>query len=179
MPCTKCKKNYIIVNKKYGLCNSCNYERLNNKTIIQNRKERHQESLKNKKPIQYTEIQIKPLNKSKIKQQTIREKQIKTKLSLLKKEIELDAILNNEYYCKGCGTSKDGLDKSHILSVGKYKHLELVKDNIQLLCRSCHLAWESNNIDKMMKLNCFEDNLLIIKRYDLETYRKLVTKMER
>lgn len=132
--------------------------------------------IERKTPIKKSSSPI--LKKALIKKQTAKESSIKKKLSLLKREIELEAVQNNEYYCKGCGKSYPGLDKSHILSVGQYKHLELVKENIQLMCRKDHKIWESGNIELMIKLNCFNDNLLFIKQHDLIAYNKLLTKLE-
>lgn len=113
-----------------------------------------------------------------IKQQTTKERNIKKNLSDLKREIELEAIQNGTYYCQGCGCSYPGLDKSHILSIGQYKHMELVKENIQLLCRKDHMIWESGDIEQMINLNCFESNLAFIKIWDLDAYQRLLTKKE-
>ena len=112
-----------------------------------------------------------------IKQQTSKEADIKSHLSAIKNEIRLDAIQSNEYFCKGCGHT-GVLDCSHILSVGKYKHLELVKENIQLLCRHCHLIWESGSIDKQLNLHCFNDNLIFISNQDILAYNKFNTRVE-
>lgn len=113
-----------------------------------------------------------------IRQQTSKEAGVKNKLSALKKEIELDAVQNDEYYCQGCGKSHPGLDKSHILSVGQFKHLELVKENIQLLDRDCHKIWESGSIDQQMSLHCFVDNVCFIYLHEREQYQKFITRIE-
>lgn len=107
MPCSKCNKDYPIVNKKYNLCGFCNHERLHGKTVQETAQEQGAKYLLN-----YAKKQNG--KEPKIKQQTSKEASVKSKLGQLKKEIELEAVQNNEYYCWGCGTSYVGLDKSPI-----------------------------------------------------------------
>lgn len=177
--CEICSKAKPIVNKKYGACDDCNYFRIHGVT--------KQEAMKGKqaewmKKMQQKQIQRQLATPKKptapIKQQTSKESSIKTKLACIKREIDLEEVQNGTYFCKGCGHSHVGLDKSHILSVGLYKHLELVKENMQLMCRKCHTIWESGTIEEKMELLCFAANLLIIQKYDIEAYNKLITKVE-
>ena len=68
--------------------------------------------------------------------------------SLLKKikdEITDLNLKNGTYYCRGCGTQSEHLDRSHILSVAQRQDLKFDKENIDLLCRYCHMKWESGN----------------------------------
>jgi hypothetical protein len=109
--------------------------------------------------------------KQKSTKQTVRQQE----LSTLKKTIEVEALQNNEYYCWGCGQAKGGLDKSHILSVGQRKDLELLKENINLFCRTCHQTWEGGIIHKMITLNSFKKDLLFIQQYDRNRYNQLKT----
>ena len=174
MPCNQCTKDLPIVNVKYGLCHSCNSVRLTGKTPAQ----RQAESVtKYRQKAANTATTKTSGTHTPIKQQTAKESAVKKQLSELKKEIRLEAIQNNEYYCCGCGQT-GLLDCSHILPVGMFKHLELVKKNIQLLCRDCHRVWESSEIDQKMRLYCFVENMLFIKEHDLTTYNKNITKIE-
>jgi len=161
--CKGCDKERFIVNKKYCLCDDCNYKRTHKgqskHEVAQGKAPKEREVKK---------YYIKP-KKSEIK--------VKSALSELKTQIELEAVQNDEYFCNGCGVSYPGLDKSHILSVGQRKDLELFKENIQLMCRTCHMKWESWNIQQMITLHCFERNLEFIKEWDIETYNKLTTKL--
>jgi 5-methylcytosine-specific restriction endonuclease McrA len=176
--CGNCKKERKIINVKYTLCIECNSIRLHGKS----QSERQAKSVvryRSKKLIKNRDIvkQDTPTLSS-IRKQSFRESIIKNKISQLKRSIELEAIQNNEYYCAGCGISYVGLDKSHILSVGQYKHLELIKENIQLMCRECHVIWESGTIDEKIKLNCFVNNMTFIKSYDKIMFNKLMNKIE-
>lgn len=111
-------------------------------------------------------------------QQTAKEKNIKGKLSEIKKEIRLDAVQNGEYYCAGCGKSSTSLDVSHILSVGQFKKYELVRRNMQLLDREHHRVWESGTIQEQIELLCFVDNLLFIQQVEPLQYQKFITRIE-
>lgn len=181
MPCNNCKRNLPIVNKKYGLCPDCNSVRLTGSTL----QERHVESVlkfrhkteekaKQATPVEYGSSKL----RTPIKKQTSKEAAVKLKLSTVKQDIRLEAIQNNEYFCKGCGCT-EALDCSHILSVGQYKALELVKENIQLMCRQrCHRTWESAPIEEQMALNCFADNLIFIYGQDMVAFNKFITRIE-
>lgn len=128
------------------------------------------------KPLKQSNKPIK--SKARVKPQRDEEKEVKVALSKLKNDIRLEAVQNNEYFCKGCGKGGKYLDCSHILAVGYRKDLELCKENIQLLCRRCHSHWESMDIILMMALDCFKSNLAFIKKHDTLMYRKLRTKMD-
>lgn len=160
--CVQCNKK-PIVNKKYKICDDCNYFRLHGKTKFEVAVEK--ESRKVKKSYY-------------IKRTTVKNLENKKELSKVKVEFEEHKVLNNEYYCEGCGNAPGGLDKSHILSIKQREDLQLDKKNLNLFCRDCHLDWESNDIERMVNLNCFESNLKYIKENDIIRYNKLITKIE-
>jgi hypothetical protein len=168
MKCSGCDKDTFIQNKTHNLCPDCVYKKNHNG---KSKQEVYSERAAHKPQKIYT---IK--TKSRPSQQSSKDRAVKQKLRALKDDISLSAQQNDEYYCVGClGTCKN-LDRSHLLSVGQYKEYELVRENIQLLCRTCHMIWESNNYAKMSKLHCFKSNLEIIKSLDLQAYHKLVSK---
>lgn len=165
------------MNKKYNLCGDCVFEKNHDgKTRAQVYGERLAVKREAKEPSPKYWKSKKPPKP--IKQQTKKEGAIKSALSELKTEIDMDNVLDGTYYCKGCGKSHVGLDKSHILSVKQRKDLELLKQNMQLLCRSCHMDWESWDVVRMGKLLCFEENLQHIYAYDYETFQKIMTKID-
>lgn len=177
MCCSKCKENKPIVNKKYNLCDDCNFMRLHDGKT---KAEVYSERAKDKEPKVYIiKSKSTPSRSSKpIKQQTAKEKTRKNELSRVKSEIELDAVQDGKYYCWGCGHAKGGLDKSHILSVKQRKDLELDKENINLFCRDCHTDWESWEIVRMIKLLTFEKDLEYIKSKDKGVYNKILDAIE-
>lgn len=169
--CNKCNKNYPIVNKKYGLCNGCNFKRTHEG---QSQQEVYSERAKERTQTLYAPSH----KKYRIKQQTTKDAGIKRVLSIVKSEIENDALQNDEYYCQGCGRADGALDKSHLLSVGKFKHLELVKENMQLMCRKCHNKWETGVIATMIELLCFVENMKIIRTLDHSAFLHLSNKLQ-
>lgn len=119
--------------------------------------------------------QLKPGSKP-IRQQTTKEASVKQLLSKLKAEIEIEALQDGTYYCQGCGGARcnnTGLDKCHILSVGQYKHLELVKENITLMGRKCHEIWDSGRLEEKKQLLNYEHMLSIALKYDELFYNRL------
>lgn len=157
--CLGCSKNSYITNKKYVLCDSCNYKRLHEgKTRIE------VYGLKPKKDKKTNFV-----NKISAKQV-----ELNKKLSSIKKEIEFESFQKYGYLkCEGCGHLSDHMDKSHLVSIAQNKSLECIKENIQLLCRECHMKWESRDINTMMSLKCFDSNMKIIKRLDEIAYNKI------
>lgn len=172
------------MNKKYNLCGDCVFEKSHDgKTRAQVYSERaaakqaevHDRMSKLYAPSRHKYI---PNHQKPIKQQTKKEKEVKSKLSEIKTAIDMDEVQNGTYYCKGCGHSKVGLDKSHILAVGQRKDLELDKNNMRLHCRNCHMDWESNDIVRMVRLQCFEDDLQYIFVHDYTVFSKIMTKID-
>lgn len=168
--CSKCNLPKPIVNKKYNLCDDCNYMRLHDgKSKAEVLREKASTKIITAKHYQFKNK--KPLSSS---QKTAKQIVIDKALQALKNSIRIDEKQNGTYYCKGCGRSEKHLDRSHILSVKHRKDLELVRENINLLCRTCHSAWESNLIHKMAALYCFEKDLLFIKTNDVGRYNKII-----
>jgi hypothetical protein len=187
--CSNCQKNLPIVNVRYQLCYNCNSIRLTGKTKQERQAESQQRYRKNylgrnrsrllePGDIDHVVLYKPKQNRTRIKAQTTEEALIKKQLLALKKEIELEAVQDNHYFCAGCGLSHPCLDKSHILSIGQFKALELIKENMQLMCRTCHIIWESGTIEEKMNLHCFVGNMLFIFYYDQTTFNKLLTKIE-
>lgn len=156
--CKGCGNTRPIVNVKYGLCNQCNRVRLGSTKVSYELK---RTVLKPKKGAK----RINPLSDRKI--------QIRKELKIVKEAVEE----RDERRCQGCRVGQT-CDKSHILSVGQREDLELEIDNIQLLCRSCHMKWESWDVEKMLDLNCFESNMRYIEANDEGTFWKLVYKLK-
>lgn len=166
MPCQECRRERPIVNVKYHLCANCNSIRLTGKSLVDRNKE---SVLKSKEK---AKAHAKPINRFSKKEAPIKEA-----LSKLKQQIREEAINKNTYRCCGCGITNAQLDCSHILSVGMFKKYELVKDNIQLLCRSCHNIWQDDDIVAQMNLRCFADNLRLIRALEPLEYQKFITRL--
>lgn len=172
----KCGSVYIV-NKKYSLCNDCNHLRLHGETVIETSIKR-QEVYKHNSEKKLQQTVKKPVKIYYIPQSTTKKAQVNQKLSEVKKKIEMEAIQNGTYYCKGCGKGV-ACDKSHILSIKQHPELELEEENIDLLCRKCHETWESGDIEKIVTLLCFQRYLDYIYRHDTKKYTELNYKLQK
>jgi len=171
MSCNSCRLDKPIVNKKYDLCDDCNYMRLHNG---QSKAEVAREKASNKIATLPKIYVFKTKKRLSSNQKTQKQQVIDKALQLLKESIRLDAKQSDSYYCKGCGKTERHLDCSHILSVKHRKDLELVRENINLFCRQCHIDWESGDILKMIALHSFEKDLAYMKENDPGRYNKLL-----
>lgn len=131
--------NRPVVNKKYKLCLECNYKRLH--------EGESQQSVYKKRGY-------------KLKQFTSKRAEREKELRDIKSQVVV-----REAECSGCRCSR-GLTNSHILSIKQREDLMCLKENIQPLCMSCHADWESWSVERMIKLECFEENMKFIERYD-------------
>lgn len=106
--------------------------------------------------------------KGKLKAQAIKE---------VKEQITTEAISKNKYYCAGCLATNQNLDRSHILSIAQRPDLAAEKENLNLLCRSCHEKWESGQINKMTKLACFIPDMRYIYQHDQKRFNQILFKL--
>lgn len=198
--CIKCQK-YIVINKTYGLCRLCNYERTHDgKNYFDKQKEKTtQKRLEKVEEMRFSLIRDKFLNSNVCKElgcgKTVVNKTLrlcnfhnKNRLNQQKrkktnKEFEIKSKLSeikknvkkDKIICEGCLKNKQ-LQYSHILSVAQRKDLELEINNKNLLCQSCHLDWESWNPEKQFTLACIDYNLNYIRKNDEQTFWKIYFK---
>ena len=196
--CSKCGRRQTV-NKTKMLCIICNNKRLqeikDNSTlnhIIE--KEKIQKPIFDKPKIPKPNFEKEKITYNKQEKQKIQklftektssvtEQQKKSileskQLSELKNLITDENLKNGTYYCRGCGSQQEGLDRSHIIGIAQRPDLKLLKENIDLLCRYCHIKWESGNIIKQLQLNCFSDYLEFLKKHDNIKYQNLLNKLE-
>lgn len=57
-------------------------------------------------------------------------------------------VIERDKVCQRCG--KQIHDTCHVRSVGAYKHMELMPDNVLGLCRTCHV-WFDNHQEESRK----------------------------
>jgi len=68
--------------------------------------------------------------------------------------------------CGGCGGFFKNLDCSHKISLSKSAQLASAPENIRLLCRQCHLRWESLNANERIELKCFVQDMRFLFDFD-------------
>lgn len=171
MSCSGCGLDKPIQNKKHNLCPDCVFRKNHGGKS-------KQEVYSERASQQPKKIYTFKRSSKPIKQQKESEAEIKRQLSALKRDIEIEALQNDMYYCWGCGDTSNVLDKSHILSVKHRKDLELDRANINLYCRRCHIAWESWSIAQMVQLLTFEKDIEYIQVKDPIIYKKILILLE-
>lgn len=75
--------------------------------------------------------------------------------------------------CEGCGNFFDTLDCSHVVPLSQSSELAAMPENIRLLCRGCHIKWESMNAVQMIELNCFLPDMRFLLDFDPERFWKI------
>lgn len=158
--CSACGNKRPIVNKKYNLCDSCNYLRINGKT-----KEQVQ-TIKRKQ----IKKKVKPLRSSKTTQ-------IKRKNLLQKdREVYLQVFNNKPNQCEECGVylpdefeDENGrinyiAQYSHIITKGSSPEHRHNPENFNRLCFDCHQAWEFATKEQKQKMKIYKNNLKIINK---------------
>ena len=161
MSCSGCGKNYIIVNKKYGLCQVCNHNRLH---PVSDTLARPESTISKKRYY--------PLKRTKIKS-TAYTKEKRKELLKLDEAVYFIVFNQKECKCEECGKKlpttfkdKDGninaiWQYSHILSKGAFCEHRHNPDNFNKLCFDCHQQWEFGDKSKM---KIYEHNQLIIQK---------------
>ena len=168
--CNGCGLDDIyIVNKKYGLCNKCNYIRINGIDAINEKQQKN--SLKRSE-----------VNRSnKIKQKSSKQSIIDKEYEKIKEDFISKLKDSDGYYCKGCG-NPNNLSLSHLIRRSRDSSLTPVIENMTIHClirpdgsEGCHQRWET--ISKMWELQDFNDNMKMIRKIDPEYYWILMGKL--
>ncbi len=193
----KCKcGSKRIVNKKYNLCDECNYKRLHSgKSKREVYAERSllrvsQRQVNKNKEESTGGIKHKPKNRTGIKRisdttkyrcsdgSLVSQSEITANYRLVQEQIALDSI----GVCQGTGRTDLPLSFSHTISRARCKALgktELIWDanNIEVesmgASDSAHYIWENGNLEKKKTLLNFTRKLEYIKIHDQETYKKM------
>lgn len=120
-PCKECGDNYYIVNRKYQLCDNCNFKRL------------HEGK-----------------SKQQVYQERQKGKQKKRKVTG-ERALNLEIWCEREHVCSNCGGKLGDIPKvhmfTHIKSKGSRRDLRLCKENIMLHCLKCHYALDFRGTD--------------------------------
>lgn len=161
-----CDKKRVIVNKTRYLCKEKNHLRLHGET--------EQETL-NKKAQKWSFGQKKKSLKSISKKESLNKEKYSETIFWLKENVPLE--------CSGCGQNQF-LSPSHLVRRSDRKDLESNKNNIKWHCMErlipdkfgnmgCHDRWESLDIEKMLSMKDFEENLKIVKSLDNKLFNRI------
>ena len=138
--CRKCSNSRPIVNKKYYLCEECNYKRL------------HGDKPRKKHPLR---SQSKKHLFTRAQEERCYEEVFNSKSHRCEEcGVELSSVFRDED-----GRVVDRYQYSHILSKGAWPELRFHPKNFNRLCMSCHTRWESGDRKSM---SIFERNKVVI-----------------
>ena len=135
IPCNACNKNYYIVNKKYWLCNMCNFKRLHSgmtqfEVAYERQKAKMVSDYQKKKKVPKT----------------------RTKKPSGEWNMFLEIWQEREHRCEHCkmwlGDFPKAFMFSHRKGKGAHPELRLDKDNIDLFCWDCHYAYDHQGKEK-------------------------------
>lgn len=165
--CSECGNQRIIVNKKYNLCQQCNYIRIHGISSQEAQISKLKEKLNkvyqlNKKPLKQAKKYIKSSKATKEKRKALLDKD---------REVYLKVFNSKPNVCEECGAmlpdefedfegSINYIEQySHIISKGSEVRLRHNEKNFNRLCFHCHQLWEGGDRSKM---KIYENNLKII-----------------
>ena len=160
MSCNNCNRNYIIVNKKYGLCQECNHKRL------------HPEKSDKDNTDTFVQKKYYPLKRTKIVS-TAKTKQKRKTMKELDFATYFAVFASKPHKCEECGKSLPSVFKdregninaifqfSHILTKSAFPEFRHDQRNFNRLCFEHHQQWEFGE-RKTMKI--YESNQLIIEQ---------------
>jgi len=153
--CVKCGSSYVT-NKKYCLCDNCNFIRLHGKNKFEYEldKQRNKSIVKKKKSSVI----------SNLKQERIDKRKEELRLD---EEVYYEVFCSQPNKCAECETELpdifrdsngfviDRYQYSHILSKGAYPEFRRNKKNFNRLCQRDHTRWESGDREnmKIFKMN--------------------------
>jgi len=79
--------------------------------------------------------------------------------------------------CENCrcnlGDKPEAFMFSHIITKGSNSSLRLVKDNIEVLCYSCHQKWEFGDLDTKRSFKASKTKRNLLKKHNYILYEKL------
>lgn len=169
--------------KRLVICANCAHFAKYGESLFDAQKRKQKEAQKRakerkeKKEKKLAPPQYKPAQKQKISYFSEKGKKRYNDISDVKKRLREQAQRTEQNYCQGCYRGDIALDCSHILSVAQRPDLETDINNINLLCRKCHVVHESGNITLMLELNCFEKDMRYIFHHDETRFNKLLYKL--
>ncbi len=193
-----CGKLSLIVNKKYYLCDECNFKRLHNgksKQEVYNGRKTQRDSDKREREgvIRSNTLPIHNKRKTSLKSVStkaryrcsdstlVSQQQIKINLKLIYEVIDN----TRAQMCEGSGKFNVPLSHSHTISQARCKEIgktELIWDEDNIFLEEfeaptsnpqvAHNIWESGSIQKKMRLLNFDKKMRYMQQHDKETYIK-------
>jgi len=161
--CPTCNYQYQPApSKRIKTCPNCAHVKQHGESIFEKKWREYREKQKATPTKRY----VIPNRSAKGK---IRESEIQAAKSKLKSEARDGAFTE----CDGCWKHFKSLDASHKVPVSQSSQLAASHENIRLLCRGCHTAWENGTVLELIKLRCFLEDMEYLAVYDWKRFFRL------
>lgn len=165
--CPKCLFTYPIAkSKRANPCPNCASIEKTGKSLKEIAREKHRESMER--------LRLKSQEKQKQKVRlpaalakfSKKGKRQALQIAATKNKLKREAAEGEFCECEGCGGFFKSLDASHIIPLSQSSALASDPDNITLLCRGCHTAFENGTVPQMIKLKCFVRDMTTMFEFD-------------
>lgn len=174
MTCPECTYQWVPAkSKRLVFCPNCRHLEVTGETLVDMKKRKAKEQAAAAQ--ERAKLKAKASRKSHlIKQYSEKGKRQALQVTATKKLIREEHSDGEEFArCEGCHQYFRGLDASHKVSLARNSELAADPDNIRLLCRDCHLKWESSVAVDMIELKCLEEDLAYLLDFDPERFWKI------
>lgn len=155
--CPKCSfPIQVAPSKRVQVCKNCQSIAKTDKSLKEIALEKHRESMEKSRLKSKAKSDLKPKTTYVISNRSAKGARLEREITKVKRELKRKATDTGFSQCEGCGGFFKSLDASHIVPLSQNSELASDPNNIRLLCRGCHEAWEGNrSVAELIALKCF------------------------
>ena len=154
--CPTCNTQYQPApSKRLQTCPNCAHAAKYGETIFAKKWRKHAEKQRATPPKRYV-----------IPSRSEKGKKKEAEIQAAKSKVKAQAKEGAFTQCGGCGGHFKSVDASHKVPVSQSSQLAASPENIRLLCRSCHEAWEHWRMPDLINLKCFLEDMEYLSRKD-------------
>lgn len=171
--CETCNYKYLPAkSKRVSTCPNCACYEKTGEYLVDKLKRKAKGNMAKSRERAKAKMALKPKQAHKIKQQSKKGAQQAREVTKVKREVTEAALDGGFIECQGCGSFFDTIDRSHKVALSHSGTLASDPDNLRLLCRSCHMKWESMDAQQMIELDCFLEDMHYLLDMDTERFWK-------
>jgi len=158
--CQTCNYQYQPApSKRLKTCPNCAHAAKYGETIFEKKWREHAQKQK-----------ATPTKRYVIPSRSVKGKKKEAEIQAAKSKLKSEARDGAFTECDGCGKHFKRVDGSHKVPVSQSGKLAAVPENIRLLCRDCHNAWENGTVPELINLRCFLEDMEYLAVYDWKRF---------